>query len=640
MALAAEPQGVLQVSLSPADLAGDKPWALAVDQVGEGQPSPYLPWRWVEGREVTLSLPAGRYRVRCAAEGAVGGASQAVRVVAGGRAAAVCRLQPAVPVSGQVVEAVSGGPLVGAWVGIPLALPSRCEEEGQERIPCELAARTASAQTQEDGRFTVGLLPGAQQTLLALAEGYGPAWARLQPGEQQAVRLALSSSGVVEVALQGEAETLPGSCLWLQPVFAQLAREEKELYRWLWRRAPEETGWVRFPAVPPGLWRLLWAPQPCPTVREPAGTVSTLLHVVAGGSVLASLDTRVRSVAVRLRFPREAQLLGAEVSLWWRCQQGSGLQTLGRLGPEGQADGQLALPVGRCDLWTGLQGEGFVVDLPLEPVVVAARGPVAVDQKVELGTLVGRVFGPDGEPRAVLVAFQDLSQHRSSGSCQAQADGLFRCPVPASGRYRFEASAPAEGLYGAAELSLPAGDLQLRLLLRSELRGRVVDADGQPVANAWVRFARLKLTEHGFPLRQPGVRTDNEGSFRLQGLPEEEGVLTAVAGGLLGALRFGSPSGIEPSLQLTLQPMGAVWLAPLPGACTWLAAESSEGWLPPVALAALNGVLTASSLAPSQLRLPPGTYRLLCHDEEGKQVARTARFVVQEGQVLAQPPWQ
>lgn len=638
LAWAAEPQATLVVTFVGAPQG--KPRAVAVDRAGEGQPSPFLPWQLVEGSEVTFALPPGSFRVRCAAEGAVGGASQAVRLSPGQRQAVVCRVREAVRVRGRVLEAGSGAPVKEAWVGSPMALPGRCQEKGPERIPCELAARTASARSQEDGSFALSLLPGVPQTLVAWAEGLGPGWVQAQPAAQEPITITLPPAGVLEVGLQGEAAGLTESCLWLEPAFVQLPKEEKEALRWLWRQTPDETGWARWSAVPPGLWRLGWAPQSCAQGENPDQAVSRLIHVTVGHNPPVLLETRIRSVDLSLVLSSHPQLAGAEAYLWWTCQQGNGVKLLGPLDPQRPLTAQLALPVGRC-LWSvDLFGTGLDVGFPLEPLEVRARGANRVERKVELGEIAGRVLTSDGHPQAALVTYEDLRHPQVSGSCRADAQGWFRCLALPAGRYRLEASVPGEGWYAVQELTWPAAQLQLTLSRGRELQGRVVDGDGAPMAGAWVRFARLQLAEHGFPPRQPGVRSDKDGRFALAGLPEEEGVLTAQAGGgLWGAVRFCQPGGVEGSLELQLRPLGAVWLAPLPEGCLRLAAETSEGMLPPVALAALSGVLTASPVAPSRLRLPPGTYRLLCYDAEGELVAQTARFALRGGEVIEQPPW-
>lgn len=95
----------------------------------------------------------------------------------------------------------------------------------------------------------------------------------------------------------------------------------------------------------------------------------------------------------------------------------------------------------------------------------------------------------------------------------------------------------------------PAGDANLRKDGRSLRRGRVVDADGQPVAGALVA-----VVWGTGPTRDIGRRTNDEGAFQV-GLEPGRYRLQATAPGAAGEVEIEGGDGGEILIQI--RPTGA-----------------------------------------------------------------------------------
>lgn len=114
--------------------------------------------------------------------------------------------------------------------------------------------------------------------------------------------------------------------------------------------------------------------------------------------------------------------------------------------------------------------------------------------------LAGRVLGPDGKPVAGAKLFicHSAGKH-SAPQASADADGRFRFIVgpPPDGNPDRYLLAMADGLgLDWAEITAEAGrdDLTLRLPMDVPIRGRVVDLEGRPVADATVALEVLNTT--------------------------------------------------------------------------------------------------------------------------------------------------
>jgi len=617
--------------------------AVAVDRMGEGKPSPMLGWQLLPSQPFSLELAPGSYRVRCAAAGFVGKASAPFTVAAGQTVTVECPLAAPAWVSGLVLAKEGGKPVEGAWVGPPSFLPGRCQRLGSEALPCELLARAAVAKSDRHGSFRLALPPGGEQLLVALAEGFGPGWAKVVPGAAAApLVLELPPGGSIEANIAtDEPAGAEQGCASLQAIFPrrEAAGRDAEALAALWQQQPEASGSVLWPAVYPGVWLVSWSPRPCGEGEAaPEPEVSALVAVVSGQRRQVALEARFREVELQLAGLEAQALAGAKASLSWDCQGGSGFAALGTVRPDGTLAGRARLPVGRCRVSVMLETTGensWLLDVLTEDVVVVSRGKNLLERKLQLVPLAGVVRGADQSPVAARVLVEN-ELFRCSGNFEPSRAWL--CPALPPGSYRVRAVAATGAVGRLQRVTVPGEPVELSLTQGYPLEGTVLDAEGRPVPG-WVRFAGLDLVDHGLPLGPPGVRSDAEGKFRFEGLPEGEGVLVAKAGNL-GALRFLDPRGAERSVELRLSPLGAAWVPPLPETgCSVLVAESQEGTVPRVALALLSGVLTASPRNPSLVWLPWGKYRLLCADEEGQVQQRTDWFVVGEEELVELPRW-
>ncbi len=144
--------------------------------------------------------------------------------------------------------------------------------------------------------------------------------------------------------------------------------------------------------------------------------------------------------------------------------------------------------------------------------------------------LSGRVMGSDGRALASAVvrvwirppshggpgaefAFDGLEELRTG------PDGRFRTPdqVPVGNAYRIEAEAPGYESKGSDWVVAPAAEVPELKLRRSmvvhEVAGRVIDSAGKPVAGA-------EVFQSGDGPRRTQGTTDNDGRFRVPGVPD------------------------------------------------------------------------------------------------------------------------
>ena len=87
--------------------------------------------------------------------------------------------------------------------------------------------------------------------------------------------------------------------------------------------------------------------------------------------------------------------------------------------------------------------------------------------------------------------------------------------------------------------------------------GRLVDAEGMPIAGAELFFADVRIQEsrnvRASARQQARVRTDRNGRFRCRGLPAGEWTLVALEGAAIAPQRLSVRAGEETTLQLTAQ---------------------------------------------------------------------------------------
>jgi hypothetical protein len=144
----------------------------------------------------------------------------------------------------------------------------------------------------------------------------------------------------------------------------------------------------------------------------------------------------------------------------------------------------------------------------------------------------GRIVDPNGRPVAGATAAPALTGTGNSltgdtrFSVKTAADGSFEMLLPASGARDYNLTAH-DGDYGewrnwangvAAPLRTKAGEeiegVELRLSKSAAVRGRVVDAQGKPVADRDVRVQAMDRRENRY--YDPTVRTNAEGLFEIK----------------------------------------------------------------------------------------------------------------------------
>lgn len=161
----------------------------------------------------------------------------------------------------------------------------------------------------------------------------------------------------------------------------------------------------------------------------------------------------------------------------------------------------------------------------LENVDVPPEAPLRVALETA-ARVSGRVVSADGKPvPRARIRFRLRQERRLNavGSAFTGADGRFRIDELPPGAHRLAVEATGHPPLVIERFTL-VGDrelegLRLQLPPGSELRGRVVDADGQGIAGANVLYRPKIPIELGSSPYSRYVVTDAEGSFRFPGLP-------------------------------------------------------------------------------------------------------------------------
>ena len=208
------------------------------------------------------------------------------------------------------------------------------------------------------------------------------------------------------------------------------------------------------------------------------------------------------------------------------------------------ADGRFALRDVPRDRSIGATARGYspsaLSDLDLAQ---PGSGPVALELRVaaEGGTLVGRVLDADGAavPGAIVCVGVSEPGWIRADYTWAEGWGPRHARSDPDGRFVLEGLRPGEHPVGARVAGAPpwsgpvvleAGrtrELEIRLPAGATLTGVVRDAEGAPVANAFVRaFARalspefigLGVYEEANAFGSPATVTDADGRYRLAGV--------------------------------------------------------------------------------------------------------------------------
>lgn len=174
---------------------------------------------------------------------------------------------------------------------------------------------------------------------------------------------------------------------------------------------------------------------------------------------------------------------------------------------------------------------------------------------VEAGTTVEVVLGAlsaqplelrgrvtiGGEPAAGAALF--VSRKGFVRNAECADDGSYSLVVDGPGRYNVNARLRASDVSHSAQIDIADGAPTVHDIAfhDARLRGRVIDAAGEPVANASVQLALVRAeSEAQGGAQSANVDTDGKGVFELRGLTPGEHRLTVSDGLGFGEARFGA----------------------------------------------------------------------------------------------------
>jgi RNA polymerase sigma-70 factor (ECF subfamily) len=402
-----------------------------------------------------------------------------------------------------------------------------------------------------------------------------------------------------------------------------------------------------FAALAVGAIVLVFATRPSPASEAPASTLSSSASAGADvASASASLAGRRNSIAA----PRELEAASAgalELRARFASDGEPAVLTV-RIEARHGNDPAFRARVLRTDerghaRVEGLEPGAYVVTTDHTPPLAVELGPegTVVEITAPAGRRVhGRVVDSAGNLVADAPIWMSAYDSLNEGEIVAttRADGGFDLRDAALERV-FAVLAPGyapSALFAVADIDARAADegLEVRLdELRSDVRGRVVDEAGAPLAGARVLVGdpldpiwRREIGAHALhaPLT---VVTDADGSFRATWLaPPFSGRVRARAAGY--AFAEASLDGAEMLLRLE---RGAVWSASAPESCAGggdvtLRAESALAprfaprWLHPTCVLASAGAFEVTGVQ-------PGVSRVVSIDGAGRMRSRaeTAR---------------
>ncbi len=163
--------------------------------------------------------------------------------------------------------------------------------------------------------------------------------------------------------------------------------------------------------------------------------------------------------------------------------------------------------------------------------------PGSLEEDIEIrleayGVLAGVVESPDGNALAGVEVTATIrsSELRQSVTAVSGPGGHFTLeglmPGTAVLDAKLEGYAPADPMRLAVRATVRRDDLVLALNVARTLTGRVVDADGEPVANAKVKAKRVRSD---VPFRSG--KTSSDGTFEIEGLDGGPHTITVSVGG-------------------------------------------------------------------------------------------------------------
>jgi RNA polymerase sigma factor (sigma-70 family) len=212
-----------------------------------------------------------------------------------------------------------------------------------------------------------------------------------------------------------------------------------------------------------------------------------------------------------------------------------------------------------------VEAPGFA---PSAQIVVTDAGP-AVQRlvvRLEIGhAAAGRVLDPQGRPvpgarvwpRSASEPFPVVDP--AFDAVTSDGEGRWRIGALAAGSYQFLAAHPefAQAVSAPVAVNHAVDGIDLRLEAGGLITGLVRSADGKPVAGAEVRAAALSGMAIWPALRE--VFSDDDGRFRLDGLPRRAVQLTALhESGASPMVTADLAARLETAVELTLSVRGEI----------------------------------------------------------------------------------
>lgn len=462
-------------------------------------------------------------------------------------------LAPGASVGGQVIDAATGAPIAGVWVGLwPIV---RRSGEGADR----------HALTDENGRFTIDALALGRYSLTAQDDSHvkasideltvssvnGTTLAPIRMDRGETIR-GVVRSGETPVANARVGLTVPGlnyGGLLPTPMSVVTAADGTFILHGV-PRAPSLTPTVATYAVR--------SPTTIDTTSPPANLV---LEVDA----LSTLRGRVVRAGVGV----------ADAAVTARGTEG------GDKGWRTAVDGTFAIP--------GVAPGAYQVSAMSDSLgaystrAASVTVPSNADVIIELdagGTMTGTVRDEAG---AAVVGAEVIAKDEHSddyGASITAVDGSFAISTLAGGDYRVHvrpyASAPHDFAWAGtapAVLSVPNGSTHvgpITLTVKRSVRpiaGIVIDETGAPVSDAIVRLGPV----WGWTSTVPIARTTTDGRFRLTAVGDGPFSLDAgTGGGPLASLTDVAPGTEDVVLRLVRPGSIAGTVVGLAGARVWL----------------------------------------------------------------------
>jgi protocatechuate 3,4-dioxygenase beta subunit len=390
----------------------------------------------------------------------------------------------------------------------------------------------ARARTGADGKFELrGLAAGHRFELLLTRTGYAPRREPvppIAPGAPLTLELSLDRGRrAIGRIVDPQEQPLAGATVTLYPAGESGFRRRRPEPGEEWFHASTDArGVFAIAGVPAGRYNLearaaQLAPRVVPGLEIPAGEREHDVGTIAlrpGASLTGRVtDAKGRPIA-------EAEIRIVESG------RASFLSLLGGLDEEpaalSAADGRFGVtgldPSQAVDVTVTRHGYGRAESLRVEP----AGAPLAITLHPAL-RLSGRVVGPRGEPvpRAQLI-LAGMRQHGGDVAMstplrgESDEEGRFAFKDVEPGTLQLIATVPGWQPGTFSEISA-AGDrdvegLELVLSPAGAVEGRVTDADGRPVAGAWVRPAEAETFDLSRFFGSSG--TDGDGWYRVEGL--------------------------------------------------------------------------------------------------------------------------